>query len=261
MGSGLVRRRVLHDESHCQPARPAPGDHEGATGGLLHQHALPVAVVLPHQGRSDRTRTQRRGPLRPRSAAPTLNLRRARSARSFLTNPLGLLLVPGYEGIDHPTQGATQNRRDPEEPELLESPYVCKDSGAGAACWIERKVRNRDSSPIDERYRPPDCQGCKALRRPTVRRAHNDQEEKKGKHRLSAEARQQRIAGRRVLAVAVGGKASGHEALPPCANEIEKTPAEDPTDHLGGNIAGNLVCGKSFAEHEAHSDGWIDMAT
>src|SRR5262245_2895795 len=54
-----------------------------------------------------------------------------------LTNPLGFLLVPSYEGIDQSTQGATEDRRDPEKPELLKSPYICKDGGAGAACWVQ----------------------------------------------------------------------------------------------------------------------------
>ena len=36
--------------------------------------------------------------------------------------------------------------------------------------------------------------------------------------------------------------------------------AEDPADHLGGNVAGNLVCGEPLAEHEAHGDGGVDMA-
>src|SRR4029079_17360159 len=179
MGGGLVRRRVLHDESHRQSARPAPGDHEGAAGRLLHQHPLPITLVLPHQGRSDRTRTQRRVPLCPRCAALAVNVPCARSAWSSLTDPLGFLLVPGYERIDHPTQSTTEDRRDPEEPELLERPYVCKDGGARAACWVERKIRNRDSSPIDQGHGQSDRQGREALGHPTVCRAHNDQEEKK----------------------------------------------------------------------------------
>ena len=63
-----------------------------------------------------------------------------------------------------------------------------------------------------------------------------------------------------MVAVAVGGEAAGDEAGPPGGDEIEHPGAEDPADHLGGNVAGNLVRGEPLAEHEAHGDGGVDMA-
>ena len=83
---------------------------------------------------------------------------------------------------------------------------------------------------------------------------------KKAKHRFGAEAGQQGIAARGVVAVAVGGEAAGDEAGPPGGDEIEHPGAEDPADHLGGNVAGDLVRGEPLAEHEAHGDGGVDMA-
>ena len=62
-----------------------------------------------------------------------------------------------------------------------------------------------------------------------------------------------------MVAVPIGGEAAGDKAGPPGGDEIEHPAAEDPTDHLGGNVAGDLLCGEPFAEHEAHGDGGVDM--
>lgn len=63
-----------------------------------------------------------------------------------------------------------------------------------------------------------------------------------------------------MVAVAVGGETTWDEAGLPSSDEIENPGAEDTSDHLGGNIAGNFVRRESFTEHEAHGDGGVDMA-
>jgi hypothetical protein len=85
----------------------------------------------------------------------------------------------GEEGIDPSGHRPTQDRRDPEEPELLEGPPIGKDGRRGAARRVEGEIGDRDPGPIDQRHGQTDGQGRKALRRAAVRRAQNDQEEKK----------------------------------------------------------------------------------
>ena len=166
----------------------------------------------------------------------------------------------GEEGIDHSGHRPPQDRRDPEEPELLESPAVGKDGRGGAARRVEGEIGDRDPGPIDQGHGQADGQRREALRRPAVRRAQNDQEEKKGEHRFGAETGQEGIAPRGVVAVAIGSEAAGDEAGPPGGDEIEHPGAQDPADHLGGNVAGDLMRGEPLAEHEAHRDGGVDMA-
>ena len=95
----------------------------------------------------------------------------------------------GEEGIDEAGEGAAQDRRDPEEPELLQGPAVGKDGRGGAARRVEGEIRDRDPGPIlDQGHGQADRQRREALRRPAVRRAQNDQEEKEGEDRFGAEA-------------------------------------------------------------------------
>jgi len=84
----------------------------------------------------------------------------------------------GDDGIDHAGHGAAQDRGDPEEPELLQGPAVGKDGSGGAARGVEGEIRDRDPGPIDQGHGQADGQRREALRRPAVRRAQNDQEEK-----------------------------------------------------------------------------------
>ncbi|TKS60258.1 MAG: hypothetical protein EWM73_03176 [Nitrospira sp.] len=63
-----------------------------------------------------------------------------------------------------------------------------------------------------------------------------------------------------MVPVAVGGEAARDEAAPPAGDEIERPGAQDPAEHLGGNVAGDLVRREPLAEHEAHGDRGVDMA-
>ena len=96
--------------------------------------------------------------------------------------------LPGDEGIDHAGERASQDRGDPEEPELLQGPAVGKDRRGGAARRVEGEIGDRDAGPIDQRHGQADGQGGQALRCPAVRRPQNDEEKKEGEERFGAEA-------------------------------------------------------------------------
>ena len=58
--------------------------------------------------------------------------------------------------------------------------------------------------------------GAKPRRRALVGRAEDDDQEHEGHHDLGDQRRRQRVAARRVLAVAVGGEAAGQVEARPC---------------------------------------------
>src|SRR6185295_1130725 len=62
-----------------------------------------------------------------------------------------------------------------------------------------------------------------------------------------------------MVAVAVGGETTGDEAGLPTSDEIEHPGPQNPADHLGSDIAGDLVRGEPLAEQEADGDGGVDM--
>ena len=70
------------------------------------------------------------------------------------------------EGIDHAGEGAAEDRRDPEEPELSQGPPLREDGGPGAARGVERVIRDRDADQVDQRHGQANCQRGKPLRRP-----------------------------------------------------------------------------------------------
>ncbi len=56
----------------------------------------------------------------------------------------------------------------------------------------------------------------------------------------------------------VGGEAARDEAGSPAGDEIKHPGARDPADHLGGNVAGDLVRREPLAAHEAHGDRGVE---
>ena len=100
----------------------------------------------------------------------------------------------------------------------MQRPGVGEDGGPGTAGGIDGQIGDRDAGPVDQRHGQTDRQRRKALRRAAIRGPQNDEHEQAGEHHFGTEARQQRIARRRMLAVAVGGEAAGDEAGPPAGN-------------------------------------------
>ena len=166
--------------------------------------------------------------------------------------------LPGDEGIDHAGDRAAGSGR-PRRARVVAGPsrrqrllWRCCAPGSG-------EIGDRDAGPIDQRHGQADGQGGQALRHPALRRPQNDEEKKETEDRFGAEAGQQGLAGRGMLAVAVGGEAAGDEPGPSGGDEIARPGAQNAPDHLGGQVAGHLVGGESLADHEAHRHGEVDM--
>ena len=77
--------------------------------------------------------------------------------RSYLNGLAGVIRKSAFtflfladESVDHRADDGTKDRRDPEEPELLQRPAVGKDGGGRAARWVEGEIGDRNPGPIDQ---------------------------------------------------------------------------------------------------------------
>ena len=102
----------------------------------------------------------------PTSDSAALKMRRPCrrcAAESCRTALLVFLRAAGDEGIDHTSQGAAEDRGNPEKPELGEGPSIRKDDGPGAARGVEGVIRDRDADRVDQRHGQADGNGREAL--------------------------------------------------------------------------------------------------
>src|SRR5262249_16475300 len=76
--------------------------------------------------------------------------------------------------IDPAAQKPAHERRDPEQPELLERPASHEEGRPRAARRVHRGIGDGDADEMDERKGEPDRGGSEALGRAAVRRAQHD---------------------------------------------------------------------------------------
>src|SRR6478609_8392915 len=80
--------------------------------------------------------------------------------------------------------GGTDDRGQPENPQLADRPVAVEERDAGGAGRVDRGVRDRDRDEVDEGEHQADGDRGEALRRTGVRGAEDDVEEHRGEQHL-----------------------------------------------------------------------------
>src|SRR5437870_387295 len=116
-------------------------------------------------------------------------------------------LLLGDERIDDAGRGSSQNRRHPEQPELLKGPASHEEGGARAPRRVDRGVGHGDRDQMDQGQAEPDCDRREACWGSSIRGAEDDDQEERH-HHLAYEPGSERIAAWGVRAEAVRGEAA-----------------------------------------------------
>jgi len=94
---------------------------------------------------------------------------------------------------------------------------------------------------VDQRESQADRQRRQSRRGAPVRHSMDDEQESEREHQLDDDRRGERVAGRRMLPVAVGGEPVGEaEAGPAGGDRIEHGRGADAADHLGDDVRRHL---------------------
>ena len=166
-------------------------------------HELPETGVVLSRAVE---RTQRGAALK--GAAPLMKTVFVRS------NRVPLVPLPRDARVDEPGQQSADDRRDPEEPELLDRPAADEERGARAPRGVHGDVRHRDADQVDQREAEADRDRREPGRGALVRGAHDDEDEDEREHDLSDQTRRERVAARRVGSVAVRREAARLDVEP-----------------------------------------------
>src|ERR1022692_1528322 len=86
--------------------------------------------------------------------------------------------------VDPAAERSADERRYPEQPQLLQGPSADKDGRSGASRGIDRSVSHGNAHQVNQGEAKADGDGRKALGSATVSRSHNDQQEECGQDNL-----------------------------------------------------------------------------
>ena len=91
--------------------------------------------------------------------------------------------------IQHAAEDPADDRHDPEQPQLLQSPAALENRYRGAARRVDRGVGNRNADQMDEGQRQADSDGGKARRGMFIGRAMDNQQEATGQDNFNDDSR------------------------------------------------------------------------
>lgn len=178
-------------------------------------------------------------------------------------------LAFGQALVAQATNHATENRGDPEEPELLDGSAANEHCHCGRAGRVHGGVGHRDRDEVDEREAEADSDRGKASRCATVGSAHDHEQEDGREHGFNQEraAHAGGLAAEGVHAVVESvGPAVGGECANACVGEVG---LGDAVEHCRSDNAANDLChdvGRSFLSGEAAAgnlaerDGRVQVA-
>src|SRR5215813_13276446 len=113
--------------------------------------------------------------------------------------------------VDPSRHKSADERRQPEEPELLDGPPTDEQGRCCAACGIDGCVGDGDADQVDEGQCKADSEPSEPGGRASVGRAENHNEKHERHHNLCDERGEEGILAWRVFAVAVSREPRGHE--------------------------------------------------
>ena len=154
------------------------------------------------------------------------------------------------EAVGQRSQDRADERRDPEQPELLDRPALAAEQGddgrARRAGRVHRGPGDRDRGEVDHRQGEADGDGGEALRRAPIGDAEDHQHEDRREDDLGHQARTEVEQGGRVIAVAVRSEPTGGEGvlgLAPLVDGDEPQDAGrgDGRDGLGDDVGDGVL--------------------
>ena len=179
-------------------------------------------------------------------------------------------LAFGEALVAHTTDDATENRGDPEEPELLDGGPTNEHGHSGRASRVHGGVGHRDRDEVDEREAEADGNRGETCRSATVGSAHDHEQEDGCKHGFNQEcaAHAGGLAAEGVHAVVESvGPAVGGECANACVGEVglgdavEHCRSDDTADDLCHDVGRSFLSGEAAAGNLAERDGRVQVAT
>jgi len=124
-----------------------------------------------------------------RASGPSIYSALGRRARDFHRRRIVMAEPP----IHAASGRATEQRRKPEQPQLLQRPAADEQRRSSAARGIHRRIRNGDADQVDQREAQPDRDWREALRRIAVGCAHDYEQEYERHDEFAHQAGRERI--------------------------------------------------------------------
>ena len=178
-------------------------------------------------------------------------------------------LAFGKELVCNAADDATENRGDPEEPELLDGCTANEHGHSGRACRVHGGVGHRDGDEVDEREAEADGNRGKAGRSATVGSAHDHEQEDGREHGFNQEraAHAGGLAAEGVHAVVESvGPAVGGEGADACVGEVglgdavEHCRSDNAADDLCHDVGRSFLSGEAAAGNLTERDGRVQVA-
>ena len=145
---------------------------------------------------------------------------------------------PEHGPVDQRAEHRAGDRRQPEQPELLDVVATGEEGRGGRSGRVDGRVGDGDRDEVDQREREPDGHRCGAVGCALAGGAHDHQEEGRGHDHLAHAGGQQVVAPRRQVVEPVRREAvAGREAVDARGDHPEHPSAGDAPDDLGGDVA------------------------
>ena len=156
--------------------------------------------------------------------------------------------------------GGTEDRGQPEQPQLTDRAVSVEERHAGGAGGVDRGVRDRDGDEVDEGEHQADGDRREALRCPCVGRTEDDVEEHRGEQHLGDEHREQVVVTGGVLAVAVRRHVAGRlEPGTPPRDDEQGQPGEQAAGHLGDDVGRHVLPLEALRDRDTDGDGRVEV--
>src|SRR5712692_4787823 len=164
-----------------------PGSAQSAFVLLWSGGVIVGAADVAVDGRWDRGGgiVLRRAGGRSRPPSPTVHYRVWTRGCASVQSGASLLLSD--QRIHDPGRGGSQNRRHPEQPELLKGPASYEEGGARAPRGVDGGVGHGDRDQVDQGQAEPDCDRRESCRSPSIRGAEDDDQEEERHHHFAHE--------------------------------------------------------------------------
>lgn len=178
-------------------------------------------------------------------------------------------LAFGQALVCNAADDATENRGDPEEPELLDGGPANEHCHCGRAGRVHGGVGHRDRDEVDEREAEADGNRGETCRSATVGGAHDHEQEDGRKHGFNQEctAHAGGLAAEGVHAVGERiGPAVGGECADACVGEVglcnavEHCRSDNAANDLGHDVGRSFLSGEAAAGNLAERDGRVQVA-
>ncbi len=178
-------------------------------------------------------------------------------------------LAFGQALVCNTADDTTENRGDPEEPELLDGCTADEHCHGGRAGRVHGGVGHRDGDEVDEREAEADGDRGEACRSAAVGSAHDHEQEDGREHGFNQEcaAHAGGLAAEGVHAVGERiGPAVGGECADACVSEVglgdavEHCRSDNTADDLGHDVGRSFLSGEAAAGNLTERDGRVQVA-